>query len=550
MTIEKWPHTPEEEQEIMDLAVKRLKIPSDLVESVNKINAAKTMKEKLDAFQMEKQAIVEGEAEAVERQHKAGRLTARERVNKLVDGGTFQELDMWHRSYETGFNIGEEWGRGDGVVIGYGQVDSRPISVWAQDATVMGGTVATVHARKVNMIMDDTLSAKVPLVGMFDSKGLRAHDVIQYPEFFCTGTMTFFQALASGVIPSIALVMGPCTGDMALVAGLSDFLFMVRNTSYMHLADLPPGMTSQELGDPWNVHAKVTGCCDILADNDEDCLKKCRQLLSFLPLNNTQKPPVIDTRDNTNRCEEELLEIVPVDSKKPYNMHRIISLIVDNGVFFELKRYWASNQIIGFARFGGRTVGLIASNPQVKAGCMNIDTANKQAKFTRFCDAFNIPLVWLADQPAFLPAVEEETRGLIRTACGVIYANTEVTVPQVTVLIRKQYGGGRFGTPGKALLGDLEVAWPTYERGLMGPEGGVAIIYRRALEEIEDPIEKAKFERARIEEMRWGNVIRVREATQDYIDPRETRPLIINALKWLENRHEEMFARKHENIRV
>ncbi len=550
MTTEKWKPTPEEEREIMDWAVKRLKIPPDLVESVRRINAAKTMKEKLDAFQMERQAILEGNAEAVERQHKAGRLTARERVNKLIDEGTFQELDHWHRPYETGFDIGEERGRGDGVVIGYGQADGRPISLWAHDATVMGGTVATVHARKVNMIMDDTLSVKVPLVGMFDSEGLRAHDVIQYPEFFCTGTMTFFHALVSGVIPTIALVMGPCTGDLALVAGLSDFLFMVRNTSYMHLADAPQGVTSQQLGDPWKVHARITGCCDVIADNDEDCLKKCRQLLSFLPLNNTQKPPILNTGDNPNRCEEELLEIVPVNSKKTYNMRRIISLIVDNGEFFELKRYWANNQIQGFARFGGRPVGLIASNPQVKGGCMNIDTANKQARFTRFCDAFNIPLVWLADQPAFLPAVEEETRGLIRTACGIIYANTEVTVPQITVLIRKQYGGGRFGTPGKALLGDLQVAWPTYERGLMGPEGGVAIIYRRVLEAIKDPIERAKFERARIEEMRWGNVMRTREATQDYIDPRETRPWIINALKWLENRHEETFGRKHENIRV
>jgi len=359
-----------------------------------------------------------------------------------------------------------------------------------------------------------------------------------------------FHALGSGVIPTIALVMGPCTGDLALVAGLSDFRFMVRNTSYMHLADPPPGVTSQELGDPWNVHAKISGCCDVLADNDEDCLKKCRQLLSFLPLNNTQKPPIVDTGDNPNRCEEELLEIVPVDSKKPYNMRRLIELLVDNGEFFELKRYWAGNQIVGFCRFGGRTVGLVASNPQVKAGAMNIDSANKSGRFNRFCDAFNIPLIFLGDQPAFLPAVEEETRGLIRTACSIIYANTELTVPQIAVFIRKMYGGGRFGTPGKALMGDLNVTWPTFEPGLMGPEGGVAIIYRRVLEAIEDPIERAKFERTRIEELRWGNVMRIREGTQDYIDPRETRPWIINALKWMENRHEETFERKHENTRV
>ncbi|MFC1977662.1 acyl-CoA carboxylase subunit beta [Chloroflexota bacterium] len=542
--------SPAEEKEIEDLALERLKIPRELVESAERINTAKTVKEKLDAFQMERRAILDGDAEAIERQHKAGRLTARERVSKLVDEETFQELDHWHRPYETGFDIGEERGRGDGVVIGYGQVDGRPISLYAHDATVMGGTVATVHGRKVNMIMDDTMSAKVPMVGIFDSEGLRAHDVIQYPEFFGVGAMTFFNTLVSGVVPRISLVMGPCTEELALAASLSDFLFMVRNTSYMHLAPPPPGVTSQELGDPWNVHAKITGCCDVLADNDEDCLQKCRQLLSYLPLNNTQKPPVVDTGDDPNRCEEELLEIVPVDSKKPYNMRRLIELLVDNGEFFELKRYWAANQIIGFCRLGGKTVGLVASNPQVKAGAMNIDTANKSGRFNRICDAFNIPLVFLGDQPAFLPAVDEERRGLIRTACSIIYTNTELTVPQIAVFIRKMYGGGRFGTPGKALMGDLNVSWPTFEPGLMGPEGGVAIIYRRALEEIKDPIERARFERARIEELRWGNVMRIREGTQDYIDPRETRPWLINALKWLENRHEETFDRKHENTRV
>ncbi len=543
--------SPEEEQKIMGMVVERLKLRPEFIESVRKLQAAKTMKEALDAFEAERQMILEGAGpEAIERQHKLGRLTARERVSKLVDKGTFRELDLWHRPYETGFDIGEERGRGDGVVIGYAQIGGRPISLYAQDATIMGGTVATVHARKINMIMDDTLSAKIPIVGIFDSKGLRAHDVIQYPDFFSTSTMAYFQAQASGVLPTIALVMGSCTGDLALVASLSDFVFMVRNTSYMHLASPPAGITPQELGDPWNVHAKISGCCDVICDDEEDCLKKCRQLLSFLPLNNTQKPPVVDTGDDPNRCEEDLLEIVPTNSKIPYSMYKIISLIVDNGEFFELKRYWASNDIIGFCRFGGKTVGLVASNPQVKAGCMNIDAANKQARFTRFCDAFGIPIVWLSDCPAFLPAVEEERRGLIRTACGVIYANGEVTVPQVTVFLRKIYGGGGFGNTGKTLGGDLQLAWPTYEPGLMGPEGGVSIIYRKELEAIQDPVERARQRKIRVEEMRWGNILQTREGNQNYIDPRETRPWIISALNWLENRKEEMAERKHENHRI
>ena len=541
----------DEEREMMEMLMKRLKMPPEFVEARNKLKFGKTVAEKLQAINLERRMILQGGGpEAIERQHSLGRLTARERIGKLVDEGTFSELDLWHRPYETGFDIGEEQGRGDGVVIGYARVHDRPLSIWAHDATVMDGTVGTVHARKVNMIMDDTVSAKVPMVGIFDSLGLRAHDVIQYPEFFSTSTMALFHAYVSGVVPTVALVMGPCTGDLAIIAMLSDFVLMVRNTSYMHLSSPPTGMTSQELGDAWNVHAKVTGCCDVICDNDEDCLKKCRQLLSYLPLNNTQKPPIVDTGDDPNRREEELLEIVPTNPKRPYNIYRVIQLIVDNGEFFELKRYWASNDITGFARLGGRTVGIVASNPMNKGGCMNIDAANKQAKFTRFCDAFNIPLVWLGDCPAFIPAVDEETRGLIRTASGMLQINTEITTPQVTVILRKMYGGGVFASPGKQLLGDLLVAWPNHERGLMGPEGAVSIIYRRELESVKDPATRTRQTKMRVMEMEWGNDMLLREACQDWIDPRETRPYLINALKWLENKHEEIEPRRHDNFRV
>jgi len=541
----------EEEKEMMDMLMKRLKMSPEFVEARNKLKFGKTVAEKLEALETERRIILQGGGlEAIARQHQLGRLTARERVAKLMDPHSFQELDLWHRPYETDFDIGEERGRGDGVVVGYGRVQDRPISLYAQDATVMGGTVATVHARKINMIMDDTVSAKVPLIGIVDSEGLRAHDVIQYPEVFSTSTMALFHAYISGVVPTISLVMGPCMGDMALISSLSDFLFMVRNTSYMHLSPPPAGVTPQELGDALNIHAKVTGSCDVLCDNEEDCLKKCRQLLSYLPLNNTQKPPSVDTEDDPNRREEELLEIVPTNPKKPYDMYRVISLIVDNGEFFEIKRFWARNNITGFARLGGKTVGIVASNPMHMGGCMNIDAANKQAKFTRFCDAFNIPLVWLSDCPAFLPAKDEEWRGLIRTASGMIQINTELTVPQVTIILRKLYGGGGFGNPGKRLLGDLLVAWPTQERGLMGPEGAVSIIYRRELDEIKDRAEKAKQRKMRVMEMEWGNDMLLREACQDWLDPRDTRPWLINALRWLENRTEEMEPKKHDNFRI
>ncbi|MBI2846692.1 MAG: methylmalonyl-CoA carboxyltransferase [Chloroflexi bacterium] len=541
----------QEEQELLRRMTERLKIPPEFLEARRRLKEAKTVAEKVKALEDERRMILQGGGpDAIKKQHERGRLTARERVEKLLDHGTLQELDLWHRPYETGFDIGEERGRGDGVVVGYGQVHSRPITFWAQDATVMGGTVGTVHARKVTMIMKNALDAMTPVVGIFDSEGLRAHDVIQYPEFYSTSAMTYFQTVASGVLPKIALVMGPCAGDMSIVAGLSDFIFMVRGTSYMHLAPPPDGTSGEQLGDAWNVHAKVSGSCDVLAENEDDCLKRCRELLSYLPQNNTEKPPVVDKGDDPNRREEELLEIVPTNSALPYSMYRVISLIVDKGEFFEIKRYWARNLITGFARLDGKTVGIVANNPQDKGGCMNLDAADKMSRFVRFCDAFSIPVIWLADCPAFLPAVDEEVRGLIRHGSGVIYANTEVTTPQITVVLRKLYGGGGLAMPGQWLLGDLNVAWPTQERGLMAPEGAVSIIYRRELSEIKDQGERAKQEKRRILELDWGLDMLLRESTQQWLDPRDTRPFLINALKWLENRKEERPGRKHENIRI
>jgi len=543
--------SPEKEQEMMDKLVKRLKMSPEFVEARNRLKSGKTVTEKLEAINAERKIILQGAGpEAIEKQHSLGRLTARERVSRLMDAGSFHELDMWHRPYETGFDIGEETGKGDGVVIGFGKVNDRPLSIWSQDATVMGGTVATVHARKINMIMDDTVSAKVPIVGIYDSEGLRAEDAIQYPEFFCTSTMALFHAYVSGVIPTIALVMGPCSGDLAIIASMSDFVFMVKETSYMHLSPAPAENTPQQMGDAGKTHARITGSCDVLCEDEEDCLNKCRQLLSMLPLNNKEKLPLVDTGDEPNRREEELLEIVPTDNRKPYNMHRIIELIADNGEFFELKKHWAQNIITGLVRLGGKTVGIVASNPMYKAGCMTIDAANKQAHFTRLCDAFNIPVVWLGDCPAFLPSKDEEYRGLIRTASGMIQINSEVTTPQITIIIRKMYGGGSFGYPGKQLLGDISVAWPTHERGLMGPEGAVSIIYRRELKEIEDPTERALRKKQRVLEMEWGNAMLVREACQDWLDPRATRPWLISALEWFENREEELEPRKHENFRI
>lgn len=507
------------------------------------------MRGMVDMFGQEQTLIELGNPEAVKRQHDKGKLTARERITRLLDPGSFEELDQWQRPYETGFDIGEGAAKGDGVVVGYGSINQRPITIWGQDATVLGGTVAAVHSRKVSMIMNNALQARTPLIGMFDSEGIRAHDAIQYPDFYSPSSMAYFQTLASGVIPKISLVTGQCTGEMAIVAALADFVFMVRNTSYMHLMPPPPGITGQEIGDPWNIHAKV-GSCDVLADNEDDCLAKCRELLSYLPSHNMEKPPIVDTGDDPHRCEEELLDLVPTDTSKVFSMHRLISLIVDKGKLFEIKSYFARNLIIGFARLDGYTVGIIASNPQFMGGCMTLDAADKMSRFVRFCDAFNIPLIWIADTPAFLPAIDEETRGLIRHGSRMIMANSTTTVPCITVAIRKSFGGGRLAFPGPQLGCDVAVAWPTHQPGLMGAEGAVSIIYRKELAGIPDEALRKEQEQKRIEEMQWSLDMQVRDATQRIIDPRHTRPFLIKTLRWLRERRQDLPQKKHDNIRM
>jgi acetyl-CoA carboxylase carboxyltransferase component len=534
-------------QEIERIA-ERFRVPAQFVEAGLKARYATTMRDKLEAFNQERD-LIENDPEAIKKQHGQGRLMVRERIRSLLDPGSFEELDELHRPYETGFDIGEARGKGDAAVVGYGTIGNRPVTLWAQDATVMGGTIATVHARKATMILEKGLYANTPIIIIFDSEGVRAHDAILYPDFFSVSSIAYYQTLASGVVPKISLVMGPCTGEMAILAGLNDFIFMVRNTSYMHLMPPYPSPNSQKIGDP-DGHARVTGCCDVLAENEEDCLRKCKQLLSYLPSNNMEKPPYVDTGDDPNRRTEELLEIAPVESSKPYSIYKLISLIVDNGEFFEIKRHWARNLITGFARFGGYAAGVIANNPQDKGGCMTLDAADKMSRFVRFCDAFNIPSIWLADTPAFLPAIDEETRGLIRHGSRMIQANSESSVPQICVTIRKHYGGGRLAMPGQFLGGDISVAWPSHEPGLMGAEGGVAIIYRNELAAIKDEALREKQKAQRVMELQWGLDMMIREATEKIIDPRDTRPFLVRTLNWLRDKKQEWPARKHENFRM
>jgi len=490
-----------------------------------------------------------GGVAAIEKQHQEGKLTARERVEKLLDPGSFQELDLLLTSAEDRLDDRAGGIPTDGVITGYGEVNGRTVLVWSQDATVLGGSVGVVHAQKITTLMEKALQARVPVVGMIDSVGERPGDLLQYPHFYSLESIAKMQTLCSGVIPQINLILGPCTGALAVSALLADFVFLVRKTSYLHVAPPPDGVKGEELGEAW-MHAQKTGCYDVFAESDEDCLQKCRQLLSYLPQHNREKPPFQACGDDPNRREEELLELVPTDESKTFDMYKLLSLIVDKGYWFEIRRQWASNLIAGFARLGGAVVGCLANNPRQKAGCMNLDAADKMASFVRFCDAFGIPLLWLADCPAFLPAVDEEVRGLIRHGCRVIYANSQATVPQITLSIRKLYGGGTLAMPGTGLGGDLYASWPALYQGVMGPEGAVSILYKGELSAIQNETARKERQKKRIIEMSEHLKSLEQRQPQEFIDPRDTRPFLIKALRLLSEKSQEIPSRKHDNIRL
>ncbi len=475
-----------------------------------------------------------------------GKLSARQRVEVLVDPGTFQELDLFLTSAESEFNPDVGGRTTDGVITGYAEVGGRPIFVWSQDGEILGGSVGVIHAKKITWLYEKALQMRIPIVGFVDSVGERAEDLVEYPHVYSIESICQVQVDASGVIPQVVMVMGACLGGMALVASMADVLFMVRDNCYMQLNE---GDSAESVGASKN-HARKTGGCEVLADDDNDCIHRCRNLLSFLPQHNQEPPPFVDTGDDPNRKEESLLEIVPVAENQGFDMLKVIDLIVDNGEFFEIKPYWANNLITGLARLGGQTVGILANNPKNKAGCMTLDAADKMTRLVRFCDAYSIPLIWLADCPGFMPSVKEETRGLIRHGCKTIYANSQATVPQITVSIRKLYGGGGLAMPGTGLGGDLYVSWPVLARGVMGVDGAVAILYKGELSAIKDEEEREKQRQKRRVDIAERMKLAELQQPQDFIDPRETRPFLINALKMLRNKKRELPPRKHGNIRL
>lgn len=503
--------------------------------------------------ELREQARQGGGADRIEKQHKQGKLTARERIDLLLDSGSFRELDMFVTHRAGDFGMADKKYLGDSVVTGWGTIDGRLVYVFSQDFTVFGGSLSQVHAEKICKVMDMALKNGAPVIGLNDSGGARIQEGVVslggYADIFLRNT------LASGVVPQLSAIMGPCAGGAVYSPALTDFIFMVRNTSYMFITgpDVVKSVTHEdvtfeELGGA-NVHNTRSGVAHFAADSEADCLFLIRRLLTYLPQNNMEDPPFVRTADDPLRMEDALNAIVPDNPNKPYDMKEIIQLVMDEGTFFEVQEGFAQNIIVGFARLGGHSVGLVAQQPQVLAGVLDIDASEKAARFIRFCDSFNIPLITFEDVPGFLPGVAQEHGGIIRSGAKLLYAYCEATVPKITVITRKAYGGAYDVMNSKHIRGDLNLAWPTAEIAVMGPEGAVNIIFRKEIAEAEDPVAK-KAELVAMYREKFANPYVAAEwgYIDDVIEPKETRPRLINALEMLQNKRDVNPPKKHGNI--
>ncbi len=496
-----------------------------------------------------------GGSQRIERQHKSGKLTARERLDLLLDPGSFREIDSFvvQRARDFGMDRPENQFVGDSVITGWGTVDGRLIYVFSQDFTVMGGSLSEVHAAKIVKIMEMAMKAGAPVVGLNDSGGARIQEGVVslggYADIFLRNT------LASGVIPQISAIMGPCAGGAVYSPALTDFIFMVKNTSYMFVTgpDVVKAVTQEdvsfeELGGA-SVHSTLSGVCHVTAKDEPDCFFMIRELLSYLPQNNMEDPPFGKSGDDPLRTDERLNTLIPDSPNKPYDIRDVIRMIVDDGRFFEIHELYAPNIVVGFARLGGHSVGVIANQPAVLAGVLDIDASEKGARFVRFCDAFNIPLITFEDVPGFMPGTHQEHGGIIRAGAKLLYAYCEATVPKITVITRKAYGGAYCVMSSKHIRGDLNLAWPTAEIAVMGPDGAVNISFRRELAEAQDPVAK-KAELVAMYREKFANpyVAASRGYIDDVIMPSETRPRLINALEMLRNKRDSNPPKKHGNI--
>lgn len=499
------------------------------------------------------EAVLGGGQHRIDAQHKKGKLTARERVHLLVDENSFEEIDMLARHRSTAFGLEKERPLGDGVVTGFGTIDGRLVYVFSQDFTVFGGSLSEVHAEKIVKIMNMAMKMGAPLIGINDSGGARIQEGVVslggYADIFLLNT------LASGVVPQISAIMGPCAGGAVYSPAITDFVFMVKNTSYMFVTGpnvvktvTHEEITSEDLGGAMT-HATKSGVAHFAAENEIDCLNRIRKLLSFLPSNHLEDPLISACDDSPDRMAAELATIIPDNANKPYDMKEVIRLVVDHGDFFEVHEDFAANIVVGFARLEGRPIGIVANQPAVLAGVLDIDSSVKAARFVRFCDAFNIPLVVFEDVPGFLPGSDQEWRGIIRHGAKLLYAFSEATVPKVTVITRKAYGGAYDVMNSKHIRGDLNFAWPTAEIAVMGAKGAVEIIFKKEIENSPTPDETEARLVADYQE-RFANPYSAAERgyVDDVIDPTHTRPKLIRALRMLENKVDTNPKKKHGNI--
>lgn len=511
-------------------------------------------KEKIEELKkLSKKAKIGGGKKRKDRQHKKGKLTARERLDILLDPGSFVEFDRFVTHRCTDFKMDKKKILGDSLVSGYGEIHGRPLFTFSQDFTVFGGTLSYAHAEKMCKIMDLALKTGVPVVGLNDSGGARIQEGVislaGYAEIFWRNTMV------SGVIPQISAVMGPAAGGAVYSPAITDFIFMVDKTSYMFITGpdvvktvTHEDVTFEELGGA-QVHSTKSGVSHFTAKNDEECLIMIRKLFDYLPLNNLEDAPRKKIEDPPDRMDDSLNGIIPDNPNQPYDMKTVIKTVMDRGSFFEVHKNYAQNIIVGFARLDGYVVGIVAQQPMVLAGCLDIDASKKGARFVRFCDSFNIPIITFEDVPGFLPGISQEHGGIIKQGAKLLYAFCEATVPRITVITRKSYGGAYCVLSSKQIRGDINLAWPTAELAVMGPEGAVNIIFRKQLKSADDP-EALKKKLVKEYEDKFANpyISAALGYVDDVIEPKETRPRLIQTLKMLENKQAKLPRKKHGNI--
>jgi propionyl-CoA carboxylase beta chain len=502
-----------------------------------------------------RQALAEqgGGATRIAQQHKKGKLTARERLDLLLDEGSFVELDRFVTHRGTDFGLADQVIPGDGVVTGHGRIDGRLAYVFSQDFTVFGGSLSEAHAEKICKIMDHAVRNGAPIIGLSDSGGARIQEGVAslggYADIFLRNT------LASGVVPQISAILGPCAGGAVYSPAITDFVCMVRGVSFMFVTGpnvvktvTHEEVTFDQLGGA-DVHGTTSGISHFTVDNEPECLQLIRELVGYLPLNNLDDPPIRATADPDDRRDEALLDLVPDSSAKPYDMHEVIRRVVDDAGFLEVQRGFADNIVVGFARLGGRPVGVVANQPAVLAGVLDIGASVKAARFIRFCDCFNIPVVTFVDVPGFLPGVGQEHGGIIRHGAKLLYAYCEATVPKLTVITRKAYGGAYDVMSSKHIRGDLNLAWPTAEIAVMGPKGAVEILFKEEIAKSDDPTAAAAgFTDEYTAKFANPYAAASRGYVDDVIDPRDTRPRLIDALRTLATKRDRNPPKKHGNI--